>query len=73
MVVNYNKLWKMLIDKRMTKQKLRQITGISPSVIAKMGKGQSVTTDMLLRICVALGCDFADIMEVDRSENETNL
>jgi DNA-binding Xre family transcriptional regulator len=73
MGVSYNKLWKMLIDKKMTKQKLRQITGISPSVIAKMGKGQSVTTDILLRICVTLDCDFADIMEVDRSEDETNI
>ena len=70
MIVSYNRLWKLLIDKKMTKQELRRITQISPSVISKMGKGKSVTTDVLLRICIALGCDFADIMEVDRSEQE---
>ena len=67
-IVSYNKSWKLLIDKKMTKQELRHMTRISPSVISKMGKGQSVTTDILLRICDALSCDFADIMEVDRSE-----
>jgi DNA-binding Xre family transcriptional regulator len=54
----------------MTKQELRCLTQISPSVISKMGKGKSVTTDVLLRICGVLDCDFADIMEVDRSEKD---
>lgn len=67
MIVSYVKLWKLLIDKKMTRQELRRRTRISPSVIAKMGKGKSVTTDVLLRICEALDCDFSDIMEVDRS------
>ena len=67
MIVGYVKLWKLLIDKKMTRQELRRRTRISPSVIAKMGKGKSVTTDVLLRICEALDCDFSDIMEVDRS------
>jgi DNA-binding Xre family transcriptional regulator len=70
MTANYNKLWKLLIDRKMTRRELRQVTGISPMVIAKMGKGQSVTTEVLLRICNALDCDFADIMEVDRSEQD---
>jgi len=68
MSVSYNKLWKLLIDKKMTKQELRHITRISPSVISKMGKGQCITTDILLRICDALNCDFADIMEGSRQE-----
>jgi DNA-binding Xre family transcriptional regulator len=68
MTVSYNRLWKLLIDKKMTKRELRRITQISPSVIAKMGRGQCVATDSLLRICVALDCDFGDIMEVDKSE-----
>jgi len=67
MIVSYVKLWKLLIDKKMTRQELRRRTRISPSVIAKMGKGKSVTTDVLLRICEALDCDFSDIIEVDRS------
>jgi len=68
-IVSYNKSWKLLIDKKMTKQELRRMTRINPSVISKMGKGQSVTTDIPLHICDALSCDFADIMEVDRSDD----
>jgi DNA-binding Xre family transcriptional regulator len=66
MVVSYNRLWKILIDRKMTKFDLRQATGLSASVITKMGKGFGVNTDSLLRICDALECDFADIMEVDK-------
>ena len=70
MTVSYDKLWKVLIDKKMNKSELRETTGLSTSVIAKLGKGQSVTTDVLLKICRALDCDFADIMSVDRSGKE---
>jgi DNA-binding Xre family transcriptional regulator len=70
MIVSYNRLWKLLIDKKMTKLDLRQITGLSPSVITKMGKGRGVNTDSLLRICEALDCDFADIMEVEKTRVE---
>jgi len=69
MVVSYNKMWKLLIDKKMNKNDLRIAAGVSTTVMAKLSKGQSVTTDILLKICKALDCDFADIMEVDRSEN----
>lgn len=67
MKTNYNKLWKLLIDKKMNKRELQHAAGVSTTVIAKLTKGQSVTTDVLLKICKALDCDFADIMEVDRS------
>jgi DNA-binding Xre family transcriptional regulator len=67
MTASYNKLWKLLIDKKMNKNDLRVAAGISSTVIAKLGKGRSVTTDILLKICDALDCDFADIMEVNRS------
>jgi DNA-binding Xre family transcriptional regulator len=70
MIVSYDKLWKLLIDKKMNKSDLRDATGLSTSVIAKLGKGQSVTTDVLLKICKVLECDFADIMSVDRSGKE---
>jgi DNA-binding Xre family transcriptional regulator len=70
MTVSYNKLWKLLIDKKMNKQDLRLATGISTSVMAKLGKGQSVTTDILLKICEAIDCDFADIMERVNDEQE---
>lgn len=54
MRISYNKLWKLLIDKNMNKQDLRKATGISSASVAKLGKGENVTTDVLLRICVAL-------------------
>ena len=69
MAVNYNKLWKLLIDKKMNKQDLRLAAGLSTTVIAKMTKGKNVTTDVLLKICTVLDCDFADIMEVDRNKD----
>jgi len=68
MIVSYGKLWKLLIDKKMNKNDLRIAAGVSATVIAKLSKGRSVTTDILLKICKALDCDFADIMEVDKSE-----
>ena len=66
MEISYNKLWKLLIDKKMNKQDLRAAAGVSTSVIAKLGKSENVTTDILLRICKALECDISDIMEVEK-------
>ena len=68
MAVSYNKLWHLLIDKKMNKNDLRKATGLSTTTMAKLTKGQSMTTDILLKICNVLDCDFADIMEVDRSD-----
>jgi len=68
MAISYNKLWKLLIDKNMNKKDLRLAAGVSTSVIAKLGKGENVTTDILLKICDTLNCDIADIMEVYREE-----
>lgn len=62
-MISYNKLWKLLIDKQMNKKDLMKVTGISSSSIAKLTKGQNVTTDVLCKICEALDCDFKDIME----------
>jgi putative transcriptional regulator len=64
MQISYNKLWKLLIDKGMNKQKLREVSGISSASVAKLGKGENITTGVLLRICTALKCDICDIMEV---------
>ncbi len=61
---SYNKLWKLLIDKGWTKTKLRQEAGISSSTIAKLGKGENITTDILLKICIALDCKIEDIVEI---------
>lgn len=64
MYISYNKLWKLLIDKNMNKQDLRELSGISSASVAKLGKGDNITTEVLLRICTALKCDISDIMEV---------
>ena len=61
--ISYNKLWKILIDKNMNKQDLKNATGISSASIAKLGKGENITTDILLKICEALDCKLEDIME----------
>jgi len=62
--LSYNKLWKLLIDKRMNKQDLKKASGVSTASIAKLGKGENITTDVLVKICRALDCDITDIMEL---------
>lgn len=64
MAVNYNKLWKLLIDRNMNKSDLREAVKASPNTIAKLGKNEPVSLDVLLRICRILECDIGDIMEV---------
>jgi len=69
---SYNKLWKLLIDKNMNKQKLKELSGISSASVAKLGKGSNITTDVLLRICEALNCDITDIIELVKDTESTN-
>ena len=69
MAVSYKKLWKLLIDKNMKKKDLRAVTGISTTTLAKLGKDENVSTDILAKICKALGCDVGDIMEMVNEEN----
>lgn len=71
MTVSYNKLWKLLIDKNMKKKELGKAAGISNSLIAKMGKNENVTVDVLVRICSALNCEIDDIMELVPSDKRT--
>lgn len=64
MAVSYNKLWKLLIDKNMKKKELGEAAGISNSLIAKLGKNENVTVEVLVKICTALDCGIDDIMEL---------
>ena len=64
--ISYNKLWKLLIDRGMKKKDLQQASGGSAASIAKLGRNGNVTTEVLLRVCKALGCDISDIMEIVR-------
>jgi putative transcriptional regulator len=70
MAVSYKKLWKLLIDKDMKKKDLREAAGISTSSMAKLGKNENVTTDVLVKICKALKCDISDIMEIEPDDKD---
>lgn len=64
MAVCYNKLWKLLIDKKMTKTQLIKASGISTNAMAKLGKNEDVRVEVLVKICAALGCTMDDIMDL---------
>lgn len=64
MIITFKPLWKLLIDRDMTREYLRHATGLSPATIAKLGKDGNITTDVLARICQALNCDIADICTI---------
>ncbi len=63
---SYNKLWKLLIDRKMMKKDLMQITEITSTTMAKMGKGQAVSMEVLGRICKALDVNIGDIVDYEK-------
>ena len=63
--ISYKPLFKLLIDRNMNRQNLKTLCGISPASIAKLGKGENITTDVLIRICNGLNCNLTDIMELE--------
>ncbi len=69
MAANYKKLWKLLIDMDMKKKDLASLAGISNASIAKMGRNENVTMDVLVKICSALQCDIGDIVEIIPDKN----
>lgn len=73
MAISYKKLWKVLIDKDMRKKDLCEAAGISHTSMAKLGKNENVTTDVLLKICQALNCDIGDIMEIIPDEEKEKV
>ncbi len=66
MAFSYNKLWKLLIDRKMLKKDLMQMTDITSTTIAKMGKGQAVSLEVLGRICKALDVNIGDIVDYEK-------
>lgn len=68
MGMSYKPLWKLLIDRDMTKSQLRELAGISTRAMAKMGKNEDVSTDVLRKICSVLNCSFSDIIELTNQE-----
>ena len=65
MAVSYNRLWKLLIDKGMTKTEMRKAAGINTNVLAKMGKNETVSMETLVRIAAVLKCGLDDIVEIN--------
>ena len=63
MSVSYNKLWKLLIDKKMSKADLRRLTGIAPNTMTKLNRDEEVSLTVLKKICDALQADIGDVME----------
>jgi DNA-binding Xre family transcriptional regulator len=72
MKISYKRLWKLLIDRDMSKGEFRKVTGISSATSSKLLHGETVSSDVLLRICTALNCKVEDIMEVVPDEPNTN-
>ena len=72
MAVSYNKLWKKLIDLEMSRTDMRKKAGISTRQLAKLGKNENVTTDVLVKVCKALNCNIDEIMDIleRKEENE---
>ena len=70
MAISYKKLWKLLIDKNMIKKDLRLTAGLSTNVIAKLGKNENVSTEVLGKICKVLNCEITDIMEFVDEDNK---
>lgn len=71
MAVSYKKLWKLLIDRDMTRTQMRKEAGITTGALAKLGKNENVNTEVLVKICNALHCDISDICELTE-EREGN-
>ena len=69
MAISYKKLWKLLVDKDMKKKDLRLASGISTNALAKLGKNECVTTDVIDKVCCTLNCDVGEIMEIVDGKN----
>lgn len=72
MALCYNKLWKLLIDKKINKTQLHELTGLSQSTITKLAKNENVNTDVLQKLCNYFHCDISDIVECIEDNNKGN-
>lgn len=70
MPVSYDKLWKLLIDRKMNRTELKDAAGISFNILAKLGRNEFVSMDSLYKICVALKCGIDDVMEFTDYEHD---
>lgn len=68
--ISYNKLWKLLIDEGMKKKDLREKACVSGNTLSKMGRGETVSLEVLIKICNVLNCDIGDVVEIVRDKAE---
>ncbi len=68
--ISFDPIWKTLIDHHMNKQELREAAGLSRGTVTRMGKNESVTVEVLLKICNALDCDIVDVLEIKEFPQE---
>jgi len=73
MILDYNKLWKLMIDKNINKTELCKKAKISTNAMAKMGKNESVPLETLVKVCAVLECDLNDIVEIKREEDKNGI
>lgn len=64
MAISYNKLWKLLIDKQMSKADLRRAAGIAPNTMTKLNRNEEVSMSVLIRICAVLNANIGDVMDL---------
>lgn len=72
MAISYNRLWKLLIDNHMKKKDLKEKAELSTATMAKLGKNESVSLDVLVRVCKVLNCEIGDVVEIVDDENMHN-
>ncbi len=70
MAISYNKLWKLLVDKKMSKVDLRKAAGIAPNTMTRLRRDEEVTLSVLNRICVVLDVNIGDVMEFTNDERD---
>ena len=70
MAISYNKLWKLLVDKKMSKADLRKQADIAPNTMTKLRRDEAVNLAILMKICKTLNCDFGDIIQYISDEEE---
>lgn len=70
MEISYDKLWKLMIDKKINKTQLSEKAGITTNAMAKLGKNETVQVETLLKICKVLECSIEDILEIKNKGEE---
>ena len=70
MTISYDKLWKLMIDKKINKTELCDRAKITTNAMAKLGKNESVQVEILAKICKVLKCDIDDVMEISKEEKD---